>query len=604
MSRLITSLNGITGRITTRLVLIVSVSILITATLGYLKLYEVTATNSSIRIDRAARAAIALFTDRLAAEFEAIRDENGRPLALRLKSPATDASLSFRDEHDTLLKEIGSINQGAANLFKLNPETNAFDRFATTFRKPDGSLPPPMSIESGHPAYDNLMNNRPHLGEVPVMGRLRLAYLTPIQTSAGTLAGALAVDVGWVDDLVAAKNELRTQIAIVAGLILVLVAAFGVSNMNTELKPLRALAKYADDLAAGTPAGAVPYKTSEDEIGALAQGLERVVALQGKLARLAYTDELTGLGNRSRYLKDLETALGESLSGKRKWTLVHLDLDHFKQINDAYGQSTGDTLLKAVASRIDEIAGSHSRIARLAADHFTLLLDDGSSADQISALAVKLLNAVHQPLELAAGEIRLTGSIGIVLLQHDAKDADEAQLNAGLALRKAKAGGGDNCVFFSSELNDEFQDHIRLERMLRLAIEEREIDIHFQPQFDPATNALAGVEALARWTHPAEGPISPARFIPIAEASGQIVDLGTLILDLACEQAAKWRAAGFDFKHISVNVSPIQLWQANFAETVKQALKRHTLSGHEICIEITEGVFVDHSERRITKVLA
>lgn len=604
MSRLMTSLTGITGRITTRLVFIVSVSILITATLGYLKLYEVTATNSSIRIDRAARAATSLFTDRLDAEFEAIRDENGRPLALRLKGPATDAALTFRDEHDTLLKEIGSINQGAANLFKLNPDTSAFDRFATTFRKPDGSMPPPMSIGSGHPAYENLINNRPHLGEVPVMGRLRLAYLTPIQSSTGALAGALAVDVGWVDDLVAAKNELRTQIAVVAGLILVLVAAIGVSNMNTELKPLRALARYAEDLAAGTPAGAVPYRTRGDEIGALAQGLERVVALQGKLARLAYTDELTGLGNRSRYLKDLDTALGESLSGKRKWTLLHLDLDNFKQINDAYGQSTGDTLLKAVASRIDEIAGAHSRIARLAADHFAMLLDDGSSADQISALAANLLNAVHQPLELAVGEIRLTGSIGIVLLQHDAKDADEAQLNAGLALRKAKADGGDRSVFFSSELNDEFQDHIRLERMLRLAIEDREIDIHFQPQFDPATNALAGIEALARWTHPAEGPISPARFIPIAEASGQIVELGALILDLACEQAAKWRVARFDFKHISVNVSPIQLWQANFPKTVKDALKRHNLSGNEICIEITEGVFVDHSERRIAKVLA
>jgi len=603
MTKLFSLLNGITGRITTRLVVIVSVSILITAALGYVKLSEVTATNSAIRIDRAARAATALFTEQLASEFFAIRDQNGRPLAIRLKGSTAEVSLSFRDAHDALLKEIGLTNQGAANLFRLNPETGGFDRFATTFRKPDGSMPPPMSIGSGHPAYDALINNRPHLGEVPVMGRLRLAYLTPIQDSQGAVAGALAVDVGWVDDLVAARNELRTQIIVATGLMLVLVAAFGAVNMSAELKPLRVLAKYADDLAAEAPAGTVPYKSRQDEIGALSQGLERVVALQGKLAHLAYTDNLTGLGNRSRYLGDLDTALSQSLSGKRKWTLVHLDLDNFKQINDAYGQTTGDALLEMVASQIRETAGKDARIARLAADHFTILIGDGSPVDEISALADKLLSAFHQPFQLAAGEIRITGSIGIVLLQHDAKDADEAHRNAGLALRKAKAGG-DQSVFFSSELNDEFQDHIRMERMLRIAIEEREIDIHFQPQIDPSTNRLAGVEALARWTHPAEGPISPGKFIPIAEASGQIVELGTLILDLACEQAAKWREKKFDFKHISVNVSPIQLWQANFVTIVKDALERHSLSGGEICIEITEGVFVDHSEQRIATVLA
>jgi hypothetical protein len=153
-------LKGITGRITTRVVVVVSVSILITAALGYIKLYEVTATNSSIRIDRAARAAIAVFTGQLGSEFVAVRDPSGKPLAIKLKHDTAAVSLNFRDEYDALLKEIGLINQGAANLFRLNAETRAFDRFATTFRKPDGSLPPPMSIASGHPAYANLIENR------------------------------------------------------------------------------------------------------------------------------------------------------------------------------------------------------------------------------------------------------------------------------------------------------------------------------------------------------------------------------------------------------------------------------------------------------------
>ncbi|MEM5471263.1 EAL domain-containing protein [Hoeflea sp. AS60] len=603
MPRLIALLTGITSRITTRLVLIVSVSILITATLGYVKLYEVTATNSSIRIDRAARAAVALFTEQLASEYVAVRDQDGRPEAIRLTVASTEGSLTFRDEHDALLKEIGSVNQGAANLFRLNPETRAFDRFATTFRKPDGSMPPPMSIGSGHPAYDNLINNRPHLGEVPVMGRMRLAYLTPIQATTGAVAGALAVDVGWVDDLVAAKTELRTQIIIAAIIIVLLAAAFSAFSMAAELKPLRVLAKYAEDLAAETPPGAVPYENRQDEIGALSQGLQRVVALQGKLANLAYTDDLTGLHNRGRYLNDLDIALRESLSGKRKWTLLHLDLDKFKQINDAYGQLAGDSVLKMVAWKITEIAGDGSRVAHLSADHFTLLIGDGSSAEQVSRLAEKLLTALHQPMQMNVGEVRVTASIGIVLLQHDANDADEAHRNAGLALRKAKETG-DRAIFFSSELHDEFENNIRMERMLRVAIAEREIEIHFQPQINPSNNELTGVEALARWIHPADGPISPGLFIPIAEAGGQIIDLGTLVLDLACEQAAKWHAQSFDFKHISVNVSPIQLWQPNFVAIVKDALTRHNLSGQDICIEITEGVFVDQSEQRIQKVLS
>ena len=597
-------LDGITGRITTRLVLIVSASILIIAGLGYLKIYEVTATNASIRIDRAARAATAIFTDALSSQFTAIRSEDGRPLAIRLKADTADTSLVLQENHDAILKEIGLVNQGAANLFRLNSRTRGFDRFATTFRKPDGSIPPPMTIGYGHPAFDDLINNRPHLGEVPVMGRMRLAYLTPIQAATGAIAGALAVDVGWVDDLNTARNELRTEIIFVTSVILVLVAAFGAVNMSGELKPLRVLARYADELTVEAKLDTVPYNTRKDEVGALAQGLERIVALQGKLAHLAYTDELTGLGNRSRYLGDLDIALRESLSGKRKWKLLHLDIDNFKQINDAYGQTSGDALLKTVAAQIEQIAGQGARIARLSADNFTILVDDTTSVAETSTMAKTLLSAMHQSYKMPAGTIHLTGSIGIVLLQHDAEDSDEAHRNAGLALRKAKTDGGDKSVFFSSELNDEFQDHIRLERMLRVAIKDQEIEVHFQPQICPTTNELTGVEALARWIHPTDGPISPGKFIPVAEASGQIVDLGTLILELACQQAAKWRTMKFDFKHISINVSPIQLWQPNFIHLVKNALDRHGLAGPEICIEITEGVFVDQNETRIATVLA
>jgi hypothetical protein len=241
--------GGATGRIAASLVVLVSLSIMVTAALGYFKLYDVTAANSGVRIDRAARAAAALFTHELQGEFDAVRDEDGRPLAIRLKSDSADTTLSFRDQHDALLKEIGTINQGAANLFRFNRQTggltgsrrhsaNRTDRCRRRCRS--RRVIPPIA---------NLAEGKPYLGEVPVMGRMRLAYLTPIVGLGSTVEGALAVDVGWTDDLVAARTELRSEIMLAAGLILLIVVFFGTVFMGRQLKPIRMLARYADDLA-------------------------------------------------------------------------------------------------------------------------------------------------------------------------------------------------------------------------------------------------------------------------------------------------------------------------------------------------------------------
>jgi diguanylate cyclase (GGDEF)-like protein len=596
-------IRGITGRITFQLVVIVTITIMITAAIGYTKLYDVTETNASIRIDRAARAAASIFTLTLPTEYEAIYDQAGDPLAVRLKGDTAENSLMFREDYDALLKSIGATNQGAANLFKLNMETNAFDRFSTTFRRPDGSMPPPMSIKSGHPAYDNIINNRPHLGEVPVMGRMRLAYLTPVQFSNGQVAGALAVDVGWVDDLIVARNELRSNIIIYSILILLLVAAFGIFRMSKELLPIRSLAKFAEDLAQGNTEQEVPFKSRKDEIGTLAQSINHVAELQNKLAYLAYTDELTGLGNRSNYLSLLDRAIHEAHNTKNGWVLMHLDIDGFKQINDMHGQIFGDVILKKIGEKVVSIIGENADVSRLASDEFTILINEDLSERQTTQLSQKLIDVFNKPMKINTIEIFLTVSIGITFLKYDAESADEAHRNTNLALRQAKDKGGDQYVYYASCMNDLLQGQIRLERYLQSAISNRKIEVHFQPQVNPMTNTLTGLEALARWNHATKGPISPAEFIPIAESSGMIVELGTLILDLACEQAASWRKEGFDFKHISVNVSPIQLWQGNFIDIVKEMIQKHGILGSDICIEITEGIFVDHTEIRVTNIL-
>jgi diguanylate cyclase (GGDEF)-like protein len=176
------------------------------------------------------------------------------------------------------------------------------------------------------------------------------------------------------------------------------------------------LARYADDLAESPRNIEVPFKESKDEFGALALALERLVGLKRRLAQLAYRDETTGLGNRSRYLADLETAVAETRSGSARWALLHLDLDNFCQINDGYGQVNGDKLLAMVGGTIKRLSGDRAKLARPGSDEFTILVDDRSTADEVVWLAENLLEALRQPFPLAGGEIYTSVSIGIVLL--------------------------------------------------------------------------------------------------------------------------------------------------------------------------------------------
>lgn len=602
MSTHFTKLNRFTFRVMALLIALVTLSIFVMATLSYTKLYEASEVNAAIRIDRAARAAASIFSHSLANEFVIERDESGRPEAIRILAGSSEKALTFRNEHDSLLKEIGLTNQGAANLFKLNPITQNFDRFATTFRNPDGSMPPPMSLSRGHPAYDDLMANRPHIGDVPVMGRLRLAYLTPIQSPDGTVSGALAVDVGWVDDLHTARLELQTLIAGSAIAILMLVVGLGIWRMTAELQPLKKLANFANDLASGNNKNTVPYTQRSDEVGALAQGLSRVVDIQHELAYLAYTDKLTGLGNRSRYLADLNKVAIEVKTNKCEWALLHINLDRFKDVNVAFGQSGGDTLLKQVASAIKETAGDQASISRLSGDQFAVLVPLKQKVSSHSRVCSALLIRLNKPFNLGPTDLHLSASLGVVRLPQDAAGAEEAHLKADLALRKAKDDGGNCCAVFVEEMYMHVQSQIELERNLREAIINRRIIPHFQPQIDPSDNSLTGLEALARWHDETKGMISPSEFIPVAESKGLIVELGSLILDQTCRQARDWVNVGFDFKHLSVNVSPIQLLQPDFVNVVRCALERYQLSGQHICLEVTESLFVEQDEGRIRAI--
>ncbi|POF31652.1 bifunctional diguanylate cyclase/phosphodiesterase [Roseibium marinum] len=572
--------------------------------LSYFELSRTTEENASVRIDRAARAAVAILcfgTDRV---FHPQFDAKNNPVSLRIATAPGVNPLAPDEKLDQLVKAIGLTNQGAANLFAWSPQTSSFDRFATTFTSPDGGPPAAFSIGEGHPAYASLAAGRPFTGEVPVQGRLRLAYMTPILAESGKVAGALAVDVGWVDDLNLAENRLKTRITSAAIVILTGVILMGGIFLRFELRPLRQLARTADDLAAGTQPQHIPFTDRLDEIGDLAHGLERVTDLQDKLQKLAYTDPVTTAGNRARYFSDLNNALKRAKDGKFRASLIHLDFNGFAKINDTFGQQVGNRVLLQAYARLANIFGPSAQIARISADDFCILLPfdaQGAIAEDYAIQAIEMLSV---PFHMEEGEIRVEPSIGIALLPQDAHDAETAHRVAGLALRAAKESKNARHIFFSAPLNERVQTEMLVETLLRAALKTGQLELHYQPQICPADDRLIGLEALVRWPNEKRGYIPPGEFIPIAEKTGLILELGQYVLERACKQAAAWRQAGFDFGQVSVNVSPLQFRQPSFASTVRQMLSAYRLPAPMLCLELTENVFVDTGEQMVLDILS
>lgn len=387
-------------------------------------------------------------------------------------------------------------------------------------------------------------------------------------------------------------------------LIIAVVLLIGTLLLRMELLPLRRLAKTADELAAGVQPISVPYCNRSGEIGDLANGLEKVTELQDKLHKLAYTDPVTTAGNRTRYFADLTGTLKEIRMRAQGASLLHLDFKGFAKINDTFGQQVGNRVLLQAYARIANIFGSRARIARISGDDFCIILpfdDDGRIAQR---KAVKAIESLSAPFYLEETELRIEPCIGIALLPKDAEDVETAHRVAGLALRAAEEAGEPCFRFFSAPLNERVQNEMLIETLLRAALKTQQLTLHYQPQVSPVDGHLIGLEALIRWPNENRGFIPPSEFIPIAEKTGLILELGQFVLKQACMQAAKWVQAGFDFGHVSVNVSPIQFKQPNFARTVKEMLASYGLSPRVLCLEVTENVFVDTSEKQVLDILS
>jgi diguanylate cyclase (GGDEF)-like protein len=323
-----------------------------------------------------------------------------------------------------------------------------------------------------------------------------------------------------------------------------------------------------------------------------------------QLEQLAYSDPLTGLANRALFTRQLATLIeGCALEG-RSGALLLIDLDRFKEVNDSLGHAAGDKLLVQVAATLRQDLGPRAFIARLGGDEFAVLADGrGMSDAALIGLADRLIGKLSVPVDLTEGEACVGATIGIARLPEHGATAETAARSADLALYMAKEGGRGRAQLFEPVYAQAVDQRLDLGRHLRHAAETGALTAHYQPQVDLRTGRVTGFEALLRWTHPERGPISPTEFIPIAESSGLIVDLGQWVLREACRQGRAWLDAGLPPRSVSVNVSPVQIWNVDFETTVSAVLAETGFPPELLCLELTESLFVDHSEQRISRTL-
>jgi diguanylate cyclase (GGDEF)-like protein len=277
--------------------------------------------------------------------------------------------------------------------------------------------------------------------------------------------------------------------------------------------------------------------------------------------------------------------------------LLFLDLDEFKQVNDSHGHAVGDRLLMAAAQRLASLLRPTDRVARFGGDEFVVLLEPVADECQIAAVAERIVTAFRAPFSIGDGIQGAVGAtVGISRFPHDGGDAGTLIGNADIAMYAAKSEGKGQYRFFDHSLSGRIRKRAQLKQRLLEAIEHDQFQLHYQPRVDAVSGELLSMEALLRWRHPEGGLISPGDFIPVAESSGLIVDIGALVIDKACAQLADWRKQGARLVPVSINVSPRQFARGGIVRQLETALREHGVPAALLEVEITESAMMGEQE--------
>jgi diguanylate cyclase (GGDEF)-like protein/PAS domain S-box-containing protein len=320
---------------------------------------------------------------------------------------------------------------------------------------------------------------------------------------------------------------------------------------------------------------------------------------EARMQHIAQHDSLTGLPNRLSLLMRLGQLLPEARRHDWKIGIMFIDLDRFKIINDTLGHQVGDEMLREVACRLSTVIRETDFVARLGGDEFVIILPAITNPADAALVASKIVNALSSPIEAGGHELHTSPSIGISIFPDDGPDGDSILKNADTAMYHAKAAGRNNYQFFAADMNQVATERLDIERKLRHAISRNELALVYQPQFRADKSRPTGVEALLRWHHPTDGMISPERFIPVAEETGMIVEIGDWVLHTACREMKHWIDNGLRPVRVAVNVSARQLRRRDFCETVAGALAESGLPAELLELEITESSVMENPKEAI-----
>lgn len=324
--------------------------------------------------------------------------------------------------------------------------------------------------------------------------------------------------------------------------------------------------------------------------------ISQIKIFQNRLDHLAHHDPLTDLPNRLLLSDRLTQMLGHRGNSP---AVIFIGLDRFKMVNDTLGHSIGDTLLTEIARRLIECAKDGALVARMGGDEFAMLLPQAISAEHVMEAAGYALDRIIDPLNIEGRDLFMTASAGISIYPFDGADAETLVKNADTAMYRAKELGGNTCCLYTEDFSERMAEKMRLENDMRRALERGEFLLHYQPRVELQTIVPLGMEALVRWKHPKLGLIPPGRFIPLAEETGLIIQLGEWVIRTACLQNKRWQRAGLPRVSVAVNVSARQFQQGNLVETVRNALADADLETRYLELEITESALLSDPDQAI-----
>ena len=325
----------------------------------------------------------------------------------------------------------------------------------------------------------------------------------------------------------------------------------------------------------------------------------QLVHNQDRLVHLAHHDALTGLLNRLGLERRLPEVLKSAAEQQHSAALFYIDVDHFKKINDLWGHACGDRLLEIAAERLRSCLSADDLIVRMGGDEFVVIASGLRDSTNAGSIATRIRAELAVPFEVGTQQFKVSASIGVSIYPQDGADYDILLKNADIALYESKEAGRDTFSLFSGEMTNRVTERLALEVELRDAIPLGQFRIEYQPLVDPGTQKVASLEALIRWHHPIRGRVSPVQFIPVAERTGQICDIGNFVIREVCRQIGEWQGAGIAPVPVAVNVSSRQLEQQAIVDTVKDALAAEQISPVLLRVEITESVFMGSSDVRV-----